>query len=423
MKRIFLLLLFLPLQFLLAQDENSGDLSEFLPKFFFEILDYKGEDTSKTQVDVYVEVPYIGIQFLKSPQGFTANYSVTVSVFDQSKANLITEKMWNETVNSKTFENTLSKFNYYISLKSLMLDPGMYFMRIEVVDKDSEKNYVREELVEIRDLTAPVSVSDILLVKEKIRVGGEDRIIPNISKNVAAQKEGLNFLYEIYADTPKTVNTAYVILDKDRKEIFKQNSSVNLRQGKNEQLQNLQNTELEMGIYHLAIIINDENGKEISNRTKRFFSRWAGLPSSVRDLDKAIDQMIYIAKSGELKNIKKAENQQEKSKRFMEFWQAKDPTPNTEQNEVFEEYYRRIAFANEKFKNYQEGWRTDMGMVFITLGAPNNIERHPFEFDSKPYEVWDYYDINQRFIFVDQTGFGDYRLLNPVYGNWWKYRQ
>lgn len=62
-----------------------------------------------------------------------------------------------------------------------------------------------------------------------------------------------------------------------------------------------------------------------------------------------------------------------------------------------------------------------MGMVYVTLGSPNNVERHPFEYDSKPYEVWDYYDINRRFVFVDQTGFGDYRLVTPFFGEY-RYR-
>ena len=101
----------------------------------------------------------------------------------------------------------------------------------------------------------------------------------------------------------------------------------------------------------------------------------------------------------------------------------KDPSPKTDVNEVLIEYYRRIAYANDHFESYYDGWRTDMGMIYVTLGPPNYVERHPFEYDSKPYEIWSYYDINREFIFVDQTGFGDYRLYQPVYGDWYRYRQ
>ena len=86
------------------------------------------------------------------------------------------------------------------------------------------------------------------------------------------------------------------------------------------------------------------------------------------------------------------------------------------------EYYRRVEYANENFNGYFKGWRSDMGMVYITLGPPDQVTRRPYEIDSKPYEIWDYYILNRSFIFVDQTNFGDYRLENPAYGDWFRYR-
>ena len=106
----------------------------------------------------------------------------------------------------------------------------------------------------------------------------------------------------------------------------------------------------------------------------------------------------------------------------MDFWKKKDPTPGSERNEIFEEYYRRVNYANEAFSHYVEGWRTDRGMVFIILGPPNNVDRHPMDFDAKPYEVWQYYDLSKDFIFMDETGFGDYRLITPLYGDYYRFR-
>ena len=92
-----------------------------------------------------------------------------------------------------------------------------------------------------------------------------------------------------------------------------------------------------------------------------------------------------------------------------------DPSPGTEENELMDEYYRRVDFSNANFGTMQQGWQSDRGMVYIILGAPNDIERHPFESDGKPYEIWTYYRINRDFIFVDTTGFGDYRLVSPFW--------
>jgi hypothetical protein len=43
------------------------------------------------------------------------------------------------------------------------------------------------------------------------------------------------------------------------------------------------------------------------------------------------------------------------------------------------------------------------------------VDRHPFEVDSKPYEIWAYYELNYSIVFVDETGFGDYRLQTPIW--------
>ena len=109
---------------------------------------------------------------------------------------------------------------------------------------------------------------------------------------------------------------------------------------------------------------------------------------------------------------------EEKQEKLLEFWKKRDPNPNTARNERMEDYYQRVEYANNKFTHYIEGWRTDMGMVYIMFGPPSDVSRHPFEVDSKPYEVWRYYDLNYDFVFVDQSGFGDYRLTTPIWEVW-----
>jgi len=97
------------------------------------------------------------------------------------------------------------------------------------------------------------------------------------------------------------------------------------------------------------------------------------------------------------------------------FWDKKKPNPRTDDNPILIEYYRRIDYATKNFKGLGEGWRSDMGMVYIIFGTPSNIDKHPFDQDTKPYEIWEYFDINKEFVFIDNTGFGDYRLITPIW--------
>jgi GWxTD domain-containing protein len=413
---------------LLAQVENVEKKMGIVPVFYYDALNYRSTQPGKTRVDFYFEVPYKSIQFVKSENGFTAHYSITVSVFDEANEKLMAEKTWNETIDSKDFQTTL-KNNYYLSTKSFDLVPANYSLRCEVEDNESKKNFVRTDKITVKDLSAPLAVSDLMLIERQIEVEGKTKYIPNINRNVADQVEGLKVYFEVYSDSAQlvyldyTINTIISMNASDKEKVFETIDTIGLHKSTNQIYTFLHNAQLSMGQYKLNLNICDTHNDVIISSFKTFVSRWLGIPGSVTDIDKAVDQMVYIAKPAELDYIKDAKDRDEKLRRFLNYWKAKDPTPNTEENEVFEEYYRRIEYANEHFKHYIEGWRTDMGMVYITLGPPNNVERHPFEYDSKPYEIWDYYDINRQFVFIDETGFGDYRLLNPEYGSWWRYRQ
>ncbi|MEI7485549.1 MAG: GWxTD domain-containing protein, partial [Ignavibacteriota bacterium] len=371
-----------------GQGMKYSDSDGFLPNFHADAYNYYGSGPGKSRVDVYVEVPFEGIQFIKSARGFTAGYSVTVSFFDESKEKLIKEKIWNETVTSPAFEPTGSSRNYNLSVKSFELDSADYFVRIAVEDKESKKEAVKENMFTVRDMTPkPVSVSDILLIDREIIVDGNKKIIPNISRNLAAKKEGLMMYYELYADTAEVISAVYLMNDKEEHVIYSKTAELPIKKGLNAVNYSLDNSELSMGEYSVMLSFRDGSGKVLCKTFKKFISKWAGLPASVNDIDKAVDQLIYIAKPKELAEIKGAGTKQEKQEMFRKFWRRKDPVPDTEENEVFDEYYRRVAYANEHFRNYMEGWRTDMGMVFITLGPPGNIARYPYEMNSKPYEI------------------------------------
>ena len=88
--------------------------------------------------------------------------------------------------------------------------------------------------------------------------------------------------------------------------------------------------------------------------------------------------MKYIINEREIdKNHKKVNK--DKENYFYNLWKAMDPTPKTEFNELMDEYYRRVSYANENFEGWKEGWETDRGMIYILFGPPDQVERtNPF---------------------------------------------
>ena len=100
-----------------------------------------------------------------------------------------------------------------------------------------------------------------------------------------------------------------------------------------------------------------------------------------------------------------------------QFWRRRDPTPDTIENEYREEYYGRLAYANEQFAAALPGWKTDRGSVYIKYGPPDEREQKQFPSESGTirYERWHYRYIenfppNVDWEFIDATGSGEFRL-------------
>lgn len=136
----------------------------------------------------------------------------------------------------------------------------------------------------------------------------------------------------------------------------------------------------------------------------------------------------YLITNEEKKAFKALATDEERENFIENFWRRRDPNPDTEENEFREEYYERIAYANQHFASGIPGWKTDRGRVYIAWGKPDSVEAHPSggTYDrpsyegggatsTYPFEIWFYRHLEGvgdglEIEFVDPTGTGEYRL-------------
>src|SRR5271154_4569612 len=85
----------------------------------------------------------------------------------------------------------------------------------------------------------------------------------------------------------------------------------------------------------------------------------------------------YIISDEEKQAWKRLATDDERQQFIEQFWQRRDPTPDTVENEFKEEHYRRIAYANERFASGIPGWKTDRGRTYIIWGPPDELDAHP----------------------------------------------
>ncbi len=414
-----------------SQVETSSPRSYVMPQFYFNALNFAGdisENSTQSRLDIYVQVPYEFLQFIKEDTKYVANYEVNVSVLTK-KGKYVTEKTWTRKVVAENFDQTISRAFWDISQTFLILPFGDYKISVQVIDLDTRRGLKKEDIVSVKNfLKSSLSVSDMMMVLSVRVEDGVKTIVPNILNTVTSTSdEGFYLFFEVYNNTTleDSIDIGFKIdkfsSGKKRRliQVYTGSKSDFAKLGKNSVILEVPKLQLGFGDYLISVEVRMRSNKDYySVAQKEFKVRWHEIPELISDLDKAIEQLVYIAKPEEINYIKSATDDAEKERRFLEFWRKKDPTPNTLKNELMEEYYGRVKYANEHFGHYIEGWKTDMGMVYIIFGPPSSVDRHPFDIDSKPYEIWYYYEINRRFIFLDETGFGDYRLITPLWDEW-----
>lgn len=399
-----------------GQVEQSLSEKQETPRFYFDALVFAGDDTARSRLDLYVQVPYQSLQFVRNKDDYIASYEESISIYD-AEDDLVTEKIAVERVRLGNFSETVNPARHNITQRFFRLAPGRYSVRVRIRDEETSKTSSIQRTVNVRRLwNSELTMSDIMLVSRLQMEGEKKTIVPNISGNVANLPEGFYLFSEIYNGTDcDSLDISYHVKNAKNQETLSERMSYHIVPGKNQIFVKVNSAALPMGNYTVSLqaVACERSGEERYATpvvTHAFAVHWAGMPTSIQDLDLAIDQIVYKAESKEIKFIKSASTLDEKKKRFLEFWKQYDPDPRTERNEVMEEYYRRVEIANKNFSHYREGWRTDRGMVFIMFGPPSSIDRYPFEINAKPYEIWYYNELNYRFLFVDQTGLGDYRL-------------
>jgi GWxTD domain-containing protein len=129
-------------------------------------------------------------------------------------------------------------------------------------------------------------------------------------------------------------------------------------------------------------------------------------------------EKVRLIMTGEERKIFNHLPDKESREEFIQdFWKKRDPTPDTEENEFKQEFYERIEYANERFKEGIPGWKTDRGRIYIYFGFPDRIEHQPMlnSDEIKGYLLWVYYRYNFAVEFIDRRGDNTYEL-NPYSG-------
>jgi GWxTD domain-containing protein len=145
-------------------------------------------------------------------------------------------------------------------------------------------------------------------------------------------------------------------------------------------------------------------------------------PLSTGD-QKWLNEVYWIISDYERNAFISLQSEEDRNRFIEAFWEDRDPTPGTKQNEFKDEHYKRFEYATKHFgrESSLPGWKTDRGRVYILLGKPEFTKTASGAMEFYPMELWHYvgyegYGLPSSLylLFYQDNGTGPYRLYSPL---------
>jgi len=94
----------------------------------------------------------------------------------------------------------------------------------------------------------------------------------------------------------------------------------------------------------------------------------------------------WIMSDDEEKEWKKLRTDEERAAFVKTFWEKRDPTPGTPENEFAALFWKKVEEADKRFKSITDpGCLTDMGRTYLLLGPPGKADK-----DTRGRNIWTY---------------------------------
>jgi GWxTD domain-containing protein len=402
------------------------------PHFWLDLNFYVGDDAN-TRTELYYSVPLPELAFNNSTDSSLASFTIDITIMDKNGATAFHEtRRKGARASSEADKSDASKG--VVDQINVLLSPGGYDIKCELRDDSSDKQSLIEGAFQVPQFGTDLTICEPQLAgvissdtSNSIFVKANRAIFPNPSRKYKYQDSILYLYLEVFNlkyDTEQEqqeFEISYVISD-----IFGDSLIVIPPQQLQKpgtsaiKMQALDIRGLEKGKHILTTRVYDPISDQTDVKQKMFEVHGEpldpnSLPLTKDDIKNYRDQIKYIATSDELKTYDSI-TAKEKGAFIVNFWRSKDEDKTTPENEFMLDYFSRIRYTEKQFRGKDGGMNSDMGRIFIVYGQPDDVERNQMQFETKSYEIWQYYTAGGKheFVFVDRNNIGIYSLVHST---------
>ena len=409
---------------------------------------YKGSD-NKALLEIYYSFYMKSLNYSFNNGEYKANVTIGIKISGKNGNQIVFDRQYNtnsavkDTSGSELKKNLIGQLN--ISIQS-----GEYI--IEITGSDFN-NVVNSDTLRyplsIPENISGMKMSDLEIASEIKKSSDQENsfykntliVIPNPSALFGSSLKTVYFYFELYN---LSLDSSYFvekrIYDINKNIIFTSQKSIKPSSVSIAEYGTMEIDTLHSGIYFLEVLLANQLNNVIDSKEKKIFvyklndnkaDNTGNTPQNFltsvyaqmkeEDLDREFDLSVYIRTDKETKSYKNLNKLEDKRKFMFEFWKSRDNNPSSAVNEYKVNYFKKINEANKSFKgSYREGWKTDRGRILIIYGKPDDIDRFPFQINTKSYEIWKYDSVEggAQCVFIERDqATGVYDLVHSTLRN------
>lgn len=405
----------MPYQETYEKEFFRGKYPQKVPVLFRAYPTAQGEQ--QYRVHILAEIKYAYMQFVYQQDHYSAGAEIE-AVFQEAGSGKSVTKIWRTQFQAPDYETTQDGGRFHFTVDSISLAAGKYQILFKYRDLNGQRrlNFSQKlTLPEPGNVYAAMPLFEYLDDPTRPAVAHLGGVPSALQLNWDFNRDLGVFLQVWRKDPALAVKTRLEVVDAEsNKTVFELDSTLANQQARQ--------------TLNLAVPANLFQERSYRLRVDYWYEGdsthhviplnviWFSKPVSLWDYQMAVEPMIYLMDEAAYKELTRG-NAEEKRRKFREYWESRDPSPDTPFNELEKEFYTRVDSAVVRFSSKGIiGWKTDLGKIYISNGPPDQIEDHSLDPVPNPFLRWIYFQDGKRltYTFIPLDGRKEYKLSEAV---------
>jgi GWxTD domain-containing protein len=354
-------------------------------------------ETDQPLIDITTEVVLGSLIYSTKDDRRVANVSLEIRILQEDGD--FTKTVNREFEIESEFEGSFISQEVFTSNEVIEVVPGTFEVNITVLDQSSGRASNRTNQATIPDPDDPqINLTTIRLLGKNLELS-QNQFNPITTYTVPSKIDSLKLDFQVTnndLDDPLTINARlieypadtsyarpmnfnnyspsslpYIGVDMRRAEEI--DTNVRRLDQPGSVLIEFKYPLLDRGTYRFEVETRDQDGETIYRA--RDFSVVSENYPSIMTARELAEPLIYLMDRRDHERMMEIQNPDSLKEAVDRFWLSNVQNMN-EARSVINLYYERVEQANKQFTTFKEGWKTDMGMIYILFGPPWYVDRY-----------------------------------------------